>query len=54
MQTVRFLLPLLTAGAMAARLPAAGPPRYAEAVATHILPETTSEESGYFSLHEAR
>ena len=53
MQTIRFLLPLLTAGAMAPRLPAAEPPRYVEAVATHILPETTSEESGYFSLHEA-
>jgi hypothetical protein len=32
---------------------AAGPPRYVEARAFHILPETTSEESGYFSLSEA-
>ena len=37
---------------MAARLPAAEPPPCVEAMATHILPETTSEESGYFSLHE--
>src|SRR5687767_12635455 len=28
------------------------PPRYVSATAFHILPETTSEESGYFSLCE--
>lgn len=32
---------------------AADPPRYVEARAWHILPETTSEESGYFSLSES-
>jgi hypothetical protein len=29
------------------------PPRYVPAIAHHILPETTSEESGYFSLSES-
>jgi hypothetical protein len=32
----------------------ADPPRYLWAEAHHILPETTSEESGYFSLCESR
>jgi hypothetical protein len=32
---------------------AADPPRYVNAKAFYILPETTSEESGYFSLSEA-
>ena len=33
---------------------AAEPPRYVPATAYYILPENTSEESGYFSLSEAR
>src|SRR5688572_32919545 len=32
---------------------AADPPRYVPAAAYYILPETTSEESGYFSLSES-
>ena len=32
---------------------AAEPPRYVPATAHYILPETTSEESGYFSLSES-
>lgn len=32
---------------------AADPPRYVPATAHYILPETTSEESGYFSLNES-
>src|SRR5687768_5846322 len=32
---------------------AADPPRYVPATAYYILPETTSEESGYFSLSES-
>ena len=33
-------------------LRAATPPKYVPAKAYHVLPETTSEESGYFSLCE--
>ena len=36
------------------QLCAAEPPRYVTATAHYILPETTSEESGYFSLSESR
>ena len=31
----------------------AEPPAYVSATAFHILPETTSDESGYFSLSES-
>ncbi len=41
-------------GAPATNPPAAAPPPYVWATAWHILPETTSEESGYFSLCEGR
>jgi hypothetical protein len=48
---VLAVLPLLVALiAIAAR---AEPPAYVPATAVHILPETTSEESGYFSLSES-
>ena len=47
---VQFLwLWLITTGSGTA----AEPPRYVPATATYILPETTSEESGYFSLSES-
>ncbi len=43
----------LVALAAVALSTAAEPPRYVAATAHHILPETTSEESGYFSLSES-
>ena len=42
-----------TAMAAASMAGAAEPPPYVEARAFYILPETTSEESGYFSLNES-
>ncbi len=44
-------LPLLAFMASAAF--AAEPPAYVAATAHYILPETTSEQSGYFSLSES-
>ena len=43
----------LAAAAIGVATAAAGPPTYVDARALHILPETTSEESGYFSLNES-
>src|SRR5258708_8951775 len=48
---MRMLLVLLLA---LAPQDAKTPPRYVWAEAHHLLPETTSEESGYFSLCEGR
>jgi len=41
-------------GVLAAQQPAKAPFRYVQAKAFHIPPETTTEESGYFSLCEGR
>jgi hypothetical protein len=49
MHPTRFLLPLL----LLTTARAAEPPPYVPAKAYYILPETTSEESGYFSLSES-
>ena len=52
MKPLQRVLPLL-AWFMAATAFAAEPPTYVPATAFHILPETTSDESGYFSLSES-
>jgi hypothetical protein len=49
---VTLQLPLLLIQDVAHAADPAAPPKYVQAKAYHILPETTSEESGYFSLCE--
>src|SRR5688572_11199514 len=51
---VTWLAASASAGAVPPDGSVAAPPRYVPATAYHVLPETTSEESGYFSLCEGR